>query len=166
MGGNYAYKQIAAYEVTENLSSSVYNCTHSLPSPEQMAIEGEPVFRLPQNESQIRPLVGLDRPVQLEIWQEVCQMAGPEGRITGAMVAKAVNLKNRKDAVNTLDEVRTGARRTGREKQVNEMFKRRYMQFLEELDETIANKFRDTSKKATLIYLDGLMKVRDRIEAM
>jgi len=164
IGRNYANKQIAAYEVTTNLSSNGYNCTHQLTSPDQMAMEPQPVFRLPMNEAQVRPLVEakLSGPEQLEIWGRVCEEAGPDGKITAAMVAKAVKGKNQEDVKETLK----GARRLSREEQVSKKFHAAFTDLITVIEETMGGNFRDTSKVATLRYLDGLQEVRERIAKM
>jgi len=157
----HAYRQIAAYEVTENVSNWTQN---QIASPDQMAIEPQPVFRLPMNESQVRPLVEakLSGPEQLEIWGRVCEEAGPDGKITAAMVAKAVKGKNQEDVKETLK----GARRLSREEQVSKKFHAAFTDLITVIEETMGGNFRDTSKVATLRYLDGLQEVRERIAKM
>jgi hypothetical protein len=60
---------------------------------------------LPENECQIRPLIGLAPSTATKAWKRACEAAGSNGRITGALVHKAVGevTKNRKtDAAGNL----------------------------------------------------------------
>jgi hypothetical protein len=45
---------------------------------------------LPENECQIRPLVGLPPNVVAKAWKRACKAAGVDGKVTGALVLKAV----------------------------------------------------------------------------
>ena len=70
MGRNYAYKQIAAAKVMENLSTSVHI--------------------LPMNESQVRALTTIEKPEdQRKIWREVIEVT-PEIAPTTKLVVKYV----------------------------------------------------------------------------
>ena len=46
---------------------------------------------LPENECQIRPLIGLAPGTATKAWKRACEAAGADGRITGALVQKAVS---------------------------------------------------------------------------
>jgi hypothetical protein len=67
----YAYRLIGAAEICKHLSP----------------IGDTP---LPENECQVRPLAGLPPKTIEKAWKRACEKAGPEGRITGALVQKAV----------------------------------------------------------------------------
>lgn len=163
MGRRYADMQIASYEVTANLCSNENNCSHlQLPSPSQFIEGQQPVLRLPLNESQVRPLVGLPEPKQLEIWQTVCEQAGPDGKITAAMVQAAVKGEQVRETKDRLNETR----RKSREDQVSQKVHSAFTDLIDVIGETIDGKFRDCSKVAMLRYLDGLQEVRERIAKM
>jgi hypothetical protein len=67
----YAYRLIGAAEVCRTLSP-----IGDIP--------------LPENECQIRPLIGLTRAVALKAWRRAFEEAGPSGKVTGLLVQKAV----------------------------------------------------------------------------
>jgi hypothetical protein len=67
----YAYRLISAAEVCKNLSP-----IGDIP--------------LPDNECQIRPLIGLKPVTATKAWKRAYDAAGASGRITGALVQKAV----------------------------------------------------------------------------
>ena len=46
---------------------------------------------LPENECQVRPLIGLAPGTATKAWKRACEAAGANGRITGALVQKAVS---------------------------------------------------------------------------
>ncbi len=45
---------------------------------------------LPENECQVRPLTGLPEKFIEKAWKRACEKAGPAGKITGALVKRAV----------------------------------------------------------------------------
>jgi phage N-6-adenine-methyltransferase len=69
MARNYANKMIAASEVVANLGTNV---------------------PIPVNEAQVRPLVGLPKEKQFDVWQQVVEQA-QERKITGAFVQEVVD---------------------------------------------------------------------------
>ncbi len=69
LGRNYAYKQIAAASVMENLGTFVHK---------------------PANEAQARALTGLKPDEQQKVWQSVIDNPSPFG-ITAALISSAVN---------------------------------------------------------------------------
>jgi phage N-6-adenine-methyltransferase len=69
MARNYANKMIAASEVVANVGTNV---------------------PIPVNEAQVRPLVGLPKEKQFDVWQQVVEQA-QERKITGAFVQEVVD---------------------------------------------------------------------------
>lgn len=78
---SYAYRLIGAAQVCKNLSP-----IGDIPMPE--------------NECQIRPLAGLPMETATKAWRKACEEAGSDGKITGALVQKAVDqvARNRRKA--------------------------------------------------------------------
>src|SRR5689334_1251479 len=63
-----------------------------------------PIGRIPDNESQVRPLIGLPLETQREVWQEAVETA-PDGKVTAAHIQATIDQHQQPDEAAPADDV-------------------------------------------------------------
>ncbi len=129
---SYAYRQIAASEVINNLS---------------------PNGDVPLNESQVRPLTGLKPSEQQLAWQHAIDVAETSGRkVTSLDVKRAISIVTGKDSFTSKKS------KTENIDVVSKDFKKVYDIFLNEIMKAMNSNWESTSKRIIIHRLKTLIK--------
>ncbi|ACL05267.1 hypothetical protein Dalk_3579 [Desulfatibacillum aliphaticivorans] len=153
IGKSYAHRQIAGYQVVENIRSA-------------MAPDGKNVANwrqiLPANEAQVRPLTLLDDPEeQVEAWKHAVKIGedSKRGKVTARHVAQAVGLRRGVSIAAKIQKVRTCVDKV---EICSKKFKEASELLLALVQEEIDSGFQTTSKEAIAAFSQSLS---DLVEA-